>query len=500
MGAVSNFVKSVATVLPEIRKPTRKPSLNEKLIWTGIAVIVYMVMAVTPLTGVQIGAQSQFSYSQIIFASTQGTLMTLGIGPIVTAGLILQLLAGSEIIKVDFQNPEDRAIFTSATKFLTIIVIVVESSAYLLGGLFGSIPPTASIAIFFELVAASMIVMLLDELVQKGWGIGSGVSLFILAGVAQKVMWDIFSPLQVPISGGGSTGQASIYAYYGAIPELLNSTFAGHPLDAFFRTNAAQFPSIFALILTIVAILIIVYVEGMRIEIPITSTKYRGFSGVYPIKLLYVSNIPVILFSALVANISFFFAYLWKIYDYNPLTGQGNFNSWFNYLAQYNTTQISQAGASASPLTYQPLPGNLIYYMTSPNNILVANPDYFRALTYVLFAVAFSVMFAKIWVEIGGLSPKAAAKSLIGADVMIPGFRRTGTSVETILAKYIPVITIIGGIFIGLLASLTSLFGVFGTGIGLLLMIDIIIQYYQMLVKEELESMMPRLGSLLGRT
>ena len=485
MGAISTFVKGAATVLPEIKKPTRKPSLNEKLIWTAVAVVIYMVMAVTPLTGVPIGAQSQFSYSSVIFASAQGTLMTLGIGPIVTAGLILQLLAGSEIIKVDFQNPDDRAIFTSATKLLTIIVIVVESSAYLVGGLFGSISPAAAIAIFFELLGASIIVMLLDELVQKGWGIGSGVSLFILAGVAQKVMWDMFSPLSVPVRSG-------VNAYLGAVPYLLNATFVGHPLDAVFRTSSPNFPTIFGLLTTVVAILVIVYVEGMRIEIPITSTKYRGFAGVYPIKLLYVSNIPVILFSALVANISFFFAYLWKTYDY------GNGASWFNYLAQYNMTSVTQQGAT--PLTYQPLPGSLIYYMTSPNNILVPHADYVRALTYVLFAVAFSVMFAKIWVEIGGLSPKAAAKNLIGADVMIPGFRRTGTSVEAILAKYIPVITIIGGIFIGLLASLTSLFGVFGTGVGLLLMVDIIIQYYQMLVKEQLESMMPRLGALLGRS
>jgi preprotein translocase SecY subunit len=485
MGAVRDFVKGAATILPEIRKPTRKPSLNEKLIWTAIAVVVYLVMAVTPLTGIPIGAQSQFSYSSVIFASAQGTLMTLGIGPIVTAGLILQLLAGSEIIKVDFQDPDDRAIFTAATKLLTIIVIIVEASAYLIGGLFGQIAPTASVAIFFELFAASVIVMLLDELVQKGWGIGSGVSLFILAGVAQKLAWDAFAPISVQITQG-------VTEFYGAIPNLISQAISGKAGEAFFRQDAASFPSIFGLIVTIIAILVIVYVEGMRIEIPITSTKYRGFAGVYPIKLLYVSNIPVILFSALVANISFFFAYLWKIYD------AGNTNYWFNFLARYNLTTVNAQGAT--PLNYQPLNGSLIYYMTSPNNILVPNADLLRALTYVLFAVAFSVMFAKIWVEIGGLSPKAAAKNLIGADVMIPGFRRSGASVEAILAKYIPVITIIGGIFIGLLASLTSLFGVFGTGVGLLLMVDIIIQYYQMLVKEQLESMMPRLGALLGRT
>jgi len=493
MGAIKNFVKSAATVLPEIRKPVRKPSLNEKLMWTGIALIVYFVMAVTPLTGVQIGSQSQFSYSNIIFASQQGTLMTLGIGPIVTAGLILQLLAGSEIIRVDFQNPDDRSIFTSATKLLTMIVIVVEASAYLIGGLFGTIHAAASIAIFFELFAASVIVMLLDELVQKGWGIGSGISLFILAGVAQRMMWDIFSPLQIPLSGGGTTGLPSVAAYYGIVPALLNSTYFGRPLSVFFRENAPNFPSLFGLILTAAAILVIVYVEGMRIEIPITSTKYRGFAGVYPIKLLYVSNIPVILFSALTSNISFFGAYIWKAYD------SANTNAYINWFARYNVTQIA-SNPTESALSYQPLKGNLIYYMTSPNSIFVPHPDYIRALTYVCFAVVFSVMFARIWVEIGGLSPKAAAKNLIGADVMVPGFRRSGASVEAILQKYIPVITIIGGIFIGLLASLANILGVYGTGVGLLLMCDIIIQYYQMLVKEQLENMMPRLGSLLGRS
>src|SRR5579862_1313810 len=318
MGAVKNFVKGAATVLPEIRKPVRKPSLNEKLMWTGIALIVYMVMAVTPLTGVPIGASSQTSYSSIIFASQQGTLMTLGIGPIVTAGLILQLLAGSEIIKVDFQDPDDRAIFTAATKLLTIIVIVVEASAYLIGGLFGQIAASASVAIFFELLAASIIVMLLDELVQKGWGIGSGVSLFILAGVAQKLAWDTFAPIAV---GVGS----NVSQFYGAIPNVIAQALAGNVGEALFRVDAPQFPSIFGLIVTIIAILVIVYVEGMRIEIPITSTKYRGFAGVYPIKLLYVSNIPVILFSALTSNIQFFASYLWKAYD------PTNTNPYFNW-------------------------------------------------------------------------------------------------------------------------------------------------------------------------
>ena len=137
MGAFSNFIKGVTTVLPEIKKPIRKPTLTEKLLWTAIALGLYLTMAQIPLYGVQQGSQDPNFYSRIIFASSQGTLMELGIGPIVTAGLILQLLKGSEIIKLDFKKPEERALFTSATKFLTLIVILMEALAYLFGGAFG---------------------------------------------------------------------------------------------------------------------------------------------------------------------------------------------------------------------------------------------------------------------------------------------------------------------------------------------------------------------------
>jgi preprotein translocase subunit SecY/protein transport protein SEC61 subunit alpha len=111
-----------------------------------------------------------------------------------------------------------------------------------------------------------------------------------------------------------------------------------------------------------------------------------------------------------------------------------------------------------------------------------------------------SVLFARLWVEIGGLNPKAVAKNLMDADVQVPGFRRTGLSIEQVLNRYIPTLTIIGGILIGLIAGVSDLFGVFGSGIGILLMVDIVLQYYQMLLKEQLEELSPGLAGLLGAT
>jgi protein transport protein SEC61 subunit alpha len=51
-----------------------------------------------------------------ILASNRGTLMELGITPIVTSGMIMQLLAGANLIEVDFTLKEDRALFSAGQK------------------------------------------------------------------------------------------------------------------------------------------------------------------------------------------------------------------------------------------------------------------------------------------------------------------------------------------------------------------------------------------------
>ena len=53
-----------------------------------------------------------------------------------------------------------------------------------------------------------------------------------------------------------------------------------------------------------------------------------------------------------------------------------------------------------------------------------------RAVGYVLFMIGIVVVFGRLWVELGGLSPKSAAQNLLDADVQIPGFRRSNKPVE----------------------------------------------------------------------
>jgi preprotein translocase subunit SecY len=310
--------------------------------------------------------------------------------------------------------------------------------------------------------------MYLDETIQKGWGLGSGISLFIMAGVAQGIMWSVFSP--IPAQDGP----------VGIVPYMIDSAIHGDLSSALFRSG--QLPSIFGLIVTSLVLLALVYVQGIHIDIPIVSTKYRGFTAVYPIKLLYTSNIPVILASALLANAIFIGQMLWA--NYNP----ENANPFFNYIFQFD------------PQSSQSPTGGILYYITAPRTFEHALQDPIRTFVYIIFWTGIVTVFGRLWVELGGLSPKSAAKNLLDADVQVPGFRRTQSSVQTLLNKYIPAVTIAGGIIIGLLAAVSNVLSVFGTGIGILLMVDILVNYYNLLIREQVDTHMPKLAALLGRT
>ena len=138
--------------------------------------------------------------------------------------------------------------------------------------------------------------------------------------------------------------------------------------------------------------------------------------------------------------------------------------------------------------------------MTPPRGLDVAALDPLRAVGYVIFMIGIVIVFGKLWVELGGLSPKKAAQNLLDADVQIPGFRRSNKPIESLLNRYIPSVTLIGSAILGLIAGVSDVLGVFGTGIGILLTVDILINYYNQLVKEQVEVVMPRLGAALGRT
>ncbi len=460
------FVK----LLPDVTKPDRRVAFNEKLFWTAMALVVYLVMSEVPLIGVgKGGAQDPLGALRVIFASNRGTLMELGIGPIVTAGLILQILSGSKMINVDMTSPEDRSLFTGASKVLAVVMTVFEALAFILGGAYGAIAIRTQLAILAQLAAAGIILMLLDELLQKGWGIGSGISLFIAAGVAQRIWWDMVAPV----------GPMEDKKYLGALISFVQSIQMGEGIQGLYRGGGL--PDMVGLITTIVVIVVVIYMNGLKVSIPVSYAKYRGFRGTFPIKFLYVSNIPVIFAAALFGNVYFITQMIWQRYN------QANTNFWLNLLGYF---KISER-------TVEPL-GGLVYYLTPPRSLtgIVENP--LRAGVYALLLILVCIFFAATWVEVGGMDAKSVARQLIDSGMQIEGFRRSSAPIQQLLSRYIPIVTILGGAVIGVIAAFADFLGAFGSGTGILLTVGIIEQYYQLLVKERVSEMFPAVRAFLG--
>jgi len=466
-GRFLNLFKPIARGIPEIKAPERRVSFNEKLFWTALVLIIYLVMSEIWLVGIPTTQIQELAPLSIIFASSRGKLTELGIGPIVTAGLILQLLVGSAMIDCDMSKPEDRGLFTTASKVFSIILTGVQASAYIIGGMYGDLSGTTRILIFMQLLATGVIIMLLDELVQKGWGFGSGISLFIMAGVAQQILWQCFSP---------GTG-----LFVGA----LTLVFVGEQPMTWWIFGGGAYPSLLGFIATIAAFLIIIYMEGVRVELPLSYAGYKGFRSRYPIKLLYVSNLPVIFASALFANIYLFSQIFWS--NFNPY----NTNFWLNLLGQF------QWIGEAPNQQLEPI-GGLVYYVTSPRSLanVIAHPD--KAFGYLGILVVFCIIFSLTWLEVGGLGPSTVAKQLVGAGMQIPGYRRSGKAVESVLKRYIPTVTILGAIVVALVAGVSDFFGVFGSGMGILLSVGIIYQYYELLMRERAAEMYPAFRRIFG--
>jgi len=447
-------------------------------------------MSETPIYGVPRSgtASDPFGPLRVIFASQRGTLVELGIGPIVTAGLILQVLSGSKMVNVDFTNPQDRALFTGASKVLSVVMTIFEGVAFLIGGAYnagGQAPSiNAQFLIITQLVFAGIVIILLDEMLQKNWGFGSGISLFIAAGVCQSIVWDSIGPIS-PVADR---------KYLGAILAFTQSILApGFTASSFSSWQAAlvrsgNLPDMLGFLTTIIVLIIVVYLNGLRVEVPVSYARYRGYRGQFPIKLFYVSNIPVIFAAALFGNIYFIGQLVFN--RYNSTCS----NFWLSLVPGcYQTDQTS--GQSI------PTKG-LAYYTFAPRQLgglsgVLSDPA--RAGVYVIVFVLTCVFFAVTWVEVGGMDSKTVAKQLIDSGMQVEGFRRSGAPIRQILDRYIPTVTVLGGIIIGLIAAGADFLGAFGTGTGILLTIGIIEQYYEILVKERIAEIYPGVKGFLGQ-
>lgn len=387
--------------------------------------------------------------------------MELGISPIVTSGMIIQLLQGTQLITVNMDNKQDREQYQLLQKILAILLSFGQLTVYVLTGMYGT-PSDLGLGVclllILQLVFALIIVLLLDELLQKGYGLGSGISLFTATTVCEQIFWKMFAPTTVN-SGRGDEFEGLLINFIHLI--LTKKDKKRALLQSFYRTNL---PNMLQVLITFIIFFVVVYLQGFRVEIPIKSTRQRGPYSSYPIRLFYTSNIPIMLQSALTSNLFIISQLLFTRFPNNfliKLLGK--------WEAKPGTAQLFAVSG-------------LSYYIQPPSSVTELLLDPIKTVIYILFVLSICAVFSKTWIEISGSSPRDVSKQFKDQGLVIAGHRETSVYKE--LKKIIPTAATVGGATIGMLSVISDLSGCLGSGTSILLAVTTIYGYYELAMKE----------------
>jgi preprotein translocase subunit SecY len=451
-------LKEILFNLPEVKGPIEKKlPFNTKLKWTLIVLISFFVLANIPLYGMASNSLQRFEYLAIIMGTEFGSIISLGIGPIVMASIILQLLVGAKLINIDMSSHEGKKYFQGLQKVIAIFFCIFEATVYVvMRGL--EAMPGFQFLLISQLFLGGIIIILMDEVISK-WGFGSGVSLFIAAGVG----WHLFT------AAFGFIGPQNTIQSVGKIWVFFASISAADTINA---SVAAA-----AIIATIIIFLVVVYAQSIKVEIPLSFDRLRGFAMKWPLSFFYTSNIPVILTAALLANVQLAATLV------ENAVGHPTFLGGFS-------NGVATSGLAA--------------FLSSPNileNLLrgsFTSIMFLQAFVYLLFMIAGSILFAVFWVKTAGMDAGNVANQILNSGLQIPGFRKDSRVLESILNRYIMPLTVMGAAAVGLLASAADLLGALVRGTGLLLAVMIVYKLYEEIAQQHAYDMHPALKKIIG--
>ena len=469
-------MEPLLAAMPAVKSSEGHVHFKNKLMWTIAVLILYFVLTNIPVWGLAPTSQDVFLYWRALLAGASGSIVHLGIGPIVTASIVLQLLKGADILQIDTSETRGQVMYMGLQKILIMVMIVVEALPNLIGGFmrpdpviaatfFGGNMFAVSLLIFIQICIGGFIIFMLDEVVTK-WGVGSGVGLFIIAGISQALVNGFINwmPLTDPYP-------------VGFFPRLVAIGLDGASYIQYFSTN------ILAFITTIAIFLVIVYVESTRIEIPLAHAQVRGARARFPVKLIYASVLPMILVRVLQANIQMFGMFLSNlgITVFGTFVGQQPINGIMWYLAPVNGPHDWMWWA---------------YDLLHPAWQIIV-----RLGIDITFMVVGGAVFALFWIKTAGLDSKDVARQIQLSGMSIPGYRRNLQVLEKYLDRYIPKVTVIGGVFIGVLSVVANLFGVIGgvSGTGLLLTVSITYRLYEEIASQQIMEMYPFMRTFFGK-
>jgi preprotein translocase subunit SecY len=190
-------IKSLFGYVPRVRAPSKELSIKERIKWTGVAGLLFLLMGYVPLPIDR--ADIPYSYLQNPLYSSVFSLLALGLGPIITGILLMHVLLRFRILRLDLGDDTDRRFFYGMQKVLILVIALFEGLAFITGfGLAHGV--TGFLLLMVLMVLGTVFLLYLDEYVVK-WGIGSGLGLFVALGVAKALVFDGYLSLSEFFNG-----------------------------------------------------------------------------------------------------------------------------------------------------------------------------------------------------------------------------------------------------------------------------------------------------------
>lgn len=454
-------IKPFLKLLPEVRNPLRTPGLREKVLWTLIAILVYLLASMIPLFGiVNFESPDPLGWMRIMMASNRGSLMDLGISPVVTASFIIQGLVGLGIVIPDYSVKEDKMLMDLLQKLIAIIITIGQAVLQIATGTYG--PPgtmrfSSACLIFIQLFFTGIIVILLDEMIHKDYGLGNGVNLFIITNMCEHIVWSAISPKAFYTMRGLEFEGCFI----SAVHLLFTKTNKLSALyDLCFRMSLPNLSSIFA---SIFIFSFVVYLQAIRVEIPIVSTKYKGIASSYPINLLYTSTTPLIVQSYAISYFSTLSRFLFKYFPKNIIVRFMGVWDWQMFHG------------------YVPVSG-ISYFLSPPQSFsdLVSRPIF--SFVYLIVSLAISAFLCRSWSLTQEESPEMVMRRIKERDMQIRGLRDSAAVHK--LKEYISTAAFLGGVITSGVILFCNIASTIGSGNNMFLAASIINQYIKLIAKE----------------
>jgi preprotein translocase subunit SecY len=394
----------------------------------------------------------------ILLGTSFGSIISLGIGPIVMASIILQLLTGAQIINIDTNTDEGKKFFQGLQKLLAFAFVIFEALVYvLMKGI--SAEPGFTGLVIFQLCLGGFLIIFMDEVIQK-WGFGSGVSLFIAGGIG----WRLFAQL-FQFIGPQGTLEAS-----GKVLAIVASVIIGD------GTGVAR--AFFPIAVTAALFFAVVFAQSLKVEIPLAFDRVRGHSVKWPLNFFYAGVMPVIFVSALAANVQLFASMVQNWLGHATLLG--------GFASGGQAISGLSFWIGSTPILETLITGSFRWIYTV------------QAIGHILFYTVFSILFAFFWVSTSGQDARSQANKIVNSGMSMPGFRKDERVLESILKRYVTPLTVMGGAAIGILASVANLLGALVGGTAILLVIMILYQLYQNIAQQHAVDMNPALKGFFG--